>query len=674
MKYIIIDDNQPFADELCKLFSQNKENCNREIVQIKLSENYDDLNALADSLIYNGRENKDENKISDDIILFINVNLKMAGKQRQDQIGIELLKWLRLKNCYNHSVLYSFQEFLSILKEPLNSIILSTGTSFIHLPFAIDEIKQLDCSSRTEKNNLLPYFRAEIDLVKIRHELANKWGLYRMNWILDLIEGETSERYENFYILILTYLTQEIHVKELPKELLKERIEEFKANTKDIKQKIFLYDDCAIEWIDPLKRLLGENIIEAYDPTYLNQEGIIKEIIKEKPGCILLDLRLENEKDVLEVLNYSGGKLLTTLKDKFKTLPVIMFTATNKAQSVRRLLSAGAEYVWTKEGIDDGIDNLRTLYNLIELINEIEKALLKFKNETYRQIYEAEVLCKKIVKNNNLPFPKGKYIIYIDTNYLINSVKRQYFNTFYKLLINKPDNWNIKIHEDVVKEILVISQQDENKDNNNYRVPVCRFLLQEIMKWQQNKYIYIEWLYGQADAIKEQDGIVKKTTKDLNEIEVLEERVNETSSFFQRLFYLLEKNKEDGHNTINEKIKEVNDAINTINTTQGNFSQIGSLKLHADETFIKALPKELNYGNAILVTDDQKCAFNVGHCFNNNKEYTIKQQYYYSLGENNRQGAPQSVTKKINNFTNIYSHYFNSFFNKLIVTWCNPSN
>ena len=98
---------------------------------------------------------------------------------------------------------------------------------------------------------------------------------------------------------------------------------------------------------------------------------------------MLLDLRLENEKDFRNVLDYSGGKLLLKLKNKFITLPVIIFTASNKAETLRQLIGAGAEYVYTKEGIDDGLNDNLTLNNTLNLIEEVSKCMKKFKNSNF---------------------------------------------------------------------------------------------------------------------------------------------------------------------------------------------------------------------------------------------------------------------------------------------------
>ena len=119
-----------------------------------------------------------------------------------------------------------------------------------------------------------------------------------------------------------------------------------------------------------------------------------------------------------------------------------MFTATNKAESLRQLLAAGAEYVWIKECVDDGINNELILKNTINLVSEVNRYLSKFKNKTYKKIYRSELELPKINSHeifllNELPDGNFCFVktIFIDVNYLINSIKKKYLSKFYNLLL-----------------------------------------------------------------------------------------------------------------------------------------------------------------------------------------------------------------------------------------------
>ncbi len=680
MKYLIIDDNVSYAkllskelNESCEIFIIVENESNAKLLSKELNGNCEtfvlevELSKVADSI---------KSKIPEgntDTVILININLK-TGKARQEHEGITLLKWLRLKECNSHCILYSFQSLHSIVKaNPLNSILYSIGVSFIQLPFSSIEISVIPKGEKAKRDNLLPYFRAEIDLVKIRHELANIWAIHRMKEVLGI---EKNKENSNYSIQILKFLSADFsNTEEYKNDSLLNQIRTFQANGK----KIFYYDDLADEWAIPLEKLFGKDKIEVINAKTVNQGTLLHRIQLEKPGCLLLDLRLANEKDVLDVLEYSGGKVLQEVKRRFITLPVIMFTATNKAENVRRLLSAGAEYVWTKEGIDDGINNQRSLQNIKNLLDVVITALAKFKNQTYEMIYEAEIkfnnVSTGIFPNVNWSFPIKSYNIYIDANYLINSIKDGFLHSFHELLLKKPKNLRIKIHEDVVREILNISQQDErfvNRNaaldrNNPYRVPVCRFLLEKIFEWRQLGLVWIENEGGQDSTIKE---VAKLNLPDLPQDISFENQIEEKTSFWKRLFVSAEESNQTQLDKINAKVSEINNTIDKIKNTIESLPDFETLKLHADNTFINIIPNDLAQGNVILVTDDNRCAHDVGKYFRHNPlKYIVKQEQDYWI-EKTRNYAPCNVEFLTNGPANLYQHKKVNEFNKIIGKWC----
>lgn len=656
MKYLIIDDQKEFAQDL-----SNRLNEKVEVILVQA-----ELSSIAQSIFKKTKNNTGS-------IILINANL-ISKESRSKNEGITLLKWIRLKECYNHCILYSFSNPLCIAKaDPHNSIVFSKGVSFIRLPFSTEELAAILTIEPASRENLLPYFRLEVDLVKIRHELANIWAIYRMKEVIGI---EKMEENKNFRIEILKYLSADYSkTSGVNNESLLNQIRTFKAKGK----KIFYYDDLADDWAIPLKILFGDKNIEIISAKTVNQDELLKRIQNEKPGCLLLDLRLANEKDVLDVLEYSGGKVLHEVKKRFFTLPVIMFTATNKAESVRRLISAGAEYVWTKEGIDDGISNKRTLENTINLISEVSKALSKFKNSTYECIYETEIkynnVRSSIVHNGTWNFPLKRYNIYIDTNYLIDVVKKGALHLFYEFLLKKPKNWRIKIHEDVLREILAISQQDETfinpnsryDRNNPFRVPVCRFLLEKIFEWRQLGLISIEEIGGQDSTI---DEIVKLNLPDLPETLSFEKQIEEKTSFWKRFFISLEENNLNQLDRINSKVSEINSTIDKIKNSIQKLPNFEKLKLHADDTFINTIPKDLELGNVILVTDDNRCAHDVGTYFLIDKQkFTVGKVQEYRI-DNTKKSAPCIVETSSNNSTNTYKHLRFLEINNIIKEWC----
>jgi CheY-like chemotaxis protein len=168
MKAIIFDDNKLFAEVLCKKFN-NVENCNKEFL---ISNGFEKLNELSDTV---------KEKICNDTVLFINVNIKAGQNTRQLQKGIELLTWLRIKGVMHHCVLYSFETFHSLLKrEPRNIIAASKGTSFVQLPdkFGFDLGKL--SGIKAEKENVKAVLKNTVNIESLRHQHANWWGIKQL--------------------------------------------------------------------------------------------------------------------------------------------------------------------------------------------------------------------------------------------------------------------------------------------------------------------------------------------------------------------------------------------------------------------------------------------------------------------------------------------------------------
>jgi CheY-like chemotaxis protein/nucleoid DNA-binding protein len=650
MKYLIIDGNKQYAEALCEKLSGEIISLQKEIV-------------LTAKEVVNQTENNKE------AVILINTNL-IAKENRQSHEGITLLKWIRLKGCNSHCILYSFQALYSIVKaNPLNSILLSKGVSFLQLPLSLQDIETVETSEKAERENLLPYFRAEVDLVRIRHELANLWAIHRMKEVIGIDKNEENK---NYYIEILKYLSADLSKPSiLNNETLLNQIKTFQAYGK----KIFYYDDLADDWALPLKNLFGDKNIEIISAKTVNQNELLDRIQKENPGCLLLDLRLANEKDALGVLEYSGGKVLQEVKKRFITLPVIMFTATNKAESVRRLLSAGAEYVWTKEGVDDGINEHRTLENIETLLMEVQKSLGKFKNKHYEAIFIAECNLISPVNTTHIraqlesgPLKHVKYI-YFDSNYLINSIQDNYLHLFFSLLYeNKQLTYpkKIVIHADVLNEIITIGKQDENVKksdpamdrNNPYRVPVCRFLMDKIIRWKQEKLVFIDFKGGQEENI---DDISKlkipygSAEISIDEIEVSKQNLINQLSEYEEI------NKEQLSESVNIQFEKIKNLIAAQITEFNKMPDFSTIRLHADNTFTKIIPKSLDNGGVIFVSDDNKCAYYVGETF---KSSVYKDQQSRTVGN-------VSILKETKLFKgkyyNIYKHYYGNQFNKLLI-------
>lgn len=646
MKIIIIDNNENFAEALSKKLKAEKF-CEDKIV----FNNIVDLCVVADKV-------KEQAKPND--ILFINCELQSSSSNRQYLNGIEILKWLRLKEINNHCILYSFFSNTQIIKEnPLNGILHSKGVTFLQAPFSISAITSSEKKELSNKENLLPFFRAEVDLNKVRHEMANIWGLNRLKWLLNLPDENLSN---NISFERLKYLHPKINQNN---PLDKSKFDKIAKWFDDKSPTIFYYDDLADQWGPVLKKMLSKNF-KFFNPKQTTKKVLLEMIEAQKPKCLLLDLRLQNETDYRKnPLDFSGGKLLMDLKRNHFTLPVIMFTATNKAESVRKLLAAGSEYVWTKEGVDEGISDNYTLVNTVDLLNEIKKCVFKFSNETYEKIFEAESKINRtyfadggIVKKLESGGLKDIKTFVFDTNFFLDSLKQEDFLTlFYKfLLANKQLGSNEKkvvIHEDVYNEIFSISKQNEKSAGNEYRVPVARLLIRLLYSWTKNRLVQTPYNDGQTAAIKEVvEFDISETLTPFEEIQL------EEKTFFERVTAIFKQEQ-------SEQIVKLNDQIEKFNKGLTTLPEFKKIKLHADDTFKVVLPKYLSEGNTILVTNDNTCAYHVGQLFVNGT--SLKKKIYKCKFDINNRDAITEIegiqNATVNGFT--YQQLFNTDFTKL---------
>ena len=208
MKYIIIDDNENFAKTLCGQLlkrtneESNGKTCNEKQLQLKQGDetitiDYTKHNVaqIADAIIET--YGKEEKKLPDDAVIFINVNLKTKDGNRQEQKGIELLIWLRIKEVMNHCVMYSFETVHQLLqRKPKHLILTSKGTSFVQLPsdfeLNFDKLNKEKAEEDNLKNTLKAYFnkdnRENIDVFK--HKGANWWGLKALCEVHKVVENE----------------------------------------------------------------------------------------------------------------------------------------------------------------------------------------------------------------------------------------------------------------------------------------------------------------------------------------------------------------------------------------------------------------------------------------------------------------------------------------------------
>ncbi len=213
------------------------------------------------------------------------------------------------------------------------------------------------------------------------HQLTNEWGAYKLAYTAgyyDLLEP-LKQLQPSLNLIYFQYLIQK-------HGLIPNNVNQGE-NTNPIRLEgkvLYIDDNYEKGWAMVLKRILETKVnleLRCYESVInfaQKEEQCVQEIVEiintEAPQLILLDLRLIPEDD-LPVKNYTniedftGGRILNTIKAKFPFLPVIIFTASNKAWNMSQLFDEGADGYFIKES--------PTLYPDEALGNENFQSFLK---------------------------------------------------------------------------------------------------------------------------------------------------------------------------------------------------------------------------------------------------------------------------------------------------------
>ena len=405
MSFLIIDSSKNYAKKLYEALSGNGANADKNVID---SSKEKDFSALSKKIAARAKNRR--------TILLINAEALIEGGLRQHQKLVELVFWLRCKHKLQNAIIfYSLQSINRLLKtKPENFILLAPSSYHFQQPLDIEKIKKLQFEPLGKSDNLKPFLKSRINLRQTRHRYANYAGMSLMlniakevwNVAVDtkIIQGNVNNFTQFFgfrksldYHLLATYFDLEIiGIDEAKKTSLKI------ANQLSRSKRILLIDDLAENgWKPILSKMIygnpnnknikslrihnelqnGKRLFDL-DKTKKELEATIK---THKPHLILLDLRLNDEEGKRPSKDLGGFKLLKYLKShsSFKGVPVIIFTASSNAEITKEMVSAGAEAVWTKPGLDEGLGSLSIYDRYQSLLKAIEKAFDKYKNLTY---------------------------------------------------------------------------------------------------------------------------------------------------------------------------------------------------------------------------------------------------------------------------------------------------
>lgn len=428
----IIDENQNYASLLAKCIGrQTKDTC----ISINTREN--SIDQILDRLEHD----------KPNLILINAETCFQKNASPANQIGIDILKHIRLTESLGDVrtvpiLIYSLRNKETLLwSKPENAIILSRGCHFFNI-FEFNEAiaegliyeddsyylsineQVITLNPLQDLKHLIPYIKLDTKdiILEEHHSIANWWGPHRLlkGYILATHPEQENSYREHPVIKKLENEKKQLKVKKMffiiaEGEKLSESerakiLNEYKLQGENIqdllqgKKVLYIDDEADVGWADVLKKILFPNdaftVVSSNDKSaflcndeerfiiYKNFEQAEAEIPNlSKYSIVVLDLRdKRRDANFQQPDNLTGVKLLRKIKNPLTgdpSLPVIIFTASNKQWNYERLLDIGANGYWIKESPELAVDDAYTLRNYLKLRNCIVELLTQ---ESYLRI------------------------------------------------------------------------------------------------------------------------------------------------------------------------------------------------------------------------------------------------------------------------------------------------
>lgn len=197
------------------------------------------------------------------------------------------------------------------------------------------------------ENTFLDHYEFSYTETTERHSIANLWGVQEFIRLAGL---NSEDLPQPTHLQIKLLLKQALHqgVNEKPRER-----PTLSSNLEPRKYKITVIDDQAEKgWsscIKELMNLLLENTEGVDLKVFTSTSDIPNDFKYEDQDIVFLDLRLGEDDHSTQLEDLTGYRLLKEIKSKCGVTPVIMFTASNKAWNIQKLLDAGADGFYIKE-------------------------------------------------------------------------------------------------------------------------------------------------------------------------------------------------------------------------------------------------------------------------------------------------------------------------------------
>lgn len=328
--------------------------------------------------------------------LVIAVDAQYNGVRSSSYPGVEVLKWLRLKHKTTKPILLvGFQSADEILaKHPEHLILLAPGNRYVRLPLAPERLDSLAqwlagpgaLDGADELRQLRPFVLPAFDEARFKHRLTNLWGIQRLR-ALDNLISETEPHGDSgddapleLYMLQCLLASPEDDDEAWITETRRARTR-LRNRTDDTKVRVMLIDDQAYEgWAELYDSTLygkpDECRLVVYPPKredmkesdLFSTEKVIAAVKLQKPDIILLDLRLTPSDQQAAIEDLTGAVLLERIRMADPAVPVIVTTASSRAESLERLQYLGCDGYWMKEDVASPSSMERTAANYERLM------------------------------------------------------------------------------------------------------------------------------------------------------------------------------------------------------------------------------------------------------------------------------------------------------------------
>lgn len=353
---------------------------------------------------------------------------------QQDLQGIEILKHIRLTRWLGpaqawHAIVYSFEPLTSILgRKPGDLILTSPGVTFLRLPEALSlgvalmkaypneaawaslslqEILARLPKASPQDRGFRRYIACDYTPPDSAHSISNWWGIYEMFLAVFGTEfpeysddPSLPERVRDFVLRLETkkagLLEGSRASSPLAQALLEDALKDRRSHlikTSARKTITYVDDEASNGWTEVLARILSGNgpsacrlqIIDKASLQLLPPDSDINHnvyvarihklantINQQRPDLLILDLRLlgngEAQRSPYEA---SGMDLARAVRSSNRYLPILLFTASNKAETLAVSGSLDIDGYWMKPGLGEHRGLASREEDLLDLLDKL---------------------------------------------------------------------------------------------------------------------------------------------------------------------------------------------------------------------------------------------------------------------------------------------------------------